>query len=312
VIVSDRDTRIDNEFFSLLAAFQGTRQRLTTAHRPQGNGQAEALNKELITKLRAYCYDPARTQDWDSTVAHLAYAYNTSVHTAHGFTPFYLLHGYNPSSAYTLYLPATEALPRKGDARAVRDFVGFHFQCLKQAHCRLEQDAARRHQAAMPPHHRLPKFVVGDQVVVSVAHLPKDSLDSKLSPRFVGPFQITAVPYPYVYQVDFGFKFPHIHPRVNADLIRPFVQPSSCALRPNESDVPLVGDADRPVQVLVARAPARGRPPIQGRRSYQYKCRFKDLDAHYDLWLTEKVLRLKHPDLAPSLIAECDARYQSA
>jgi hypothetical protein len=90
-----------------------------------------------------------------------------------------LLHGYNPSSAYTLYLPATEALPRKGDARAVRNFVGFHFQCLKQAHCGLEQDAARRHQAAMPPTHRLPKFIVGEQAVVSVAHLPKDSLDSK-------------------------------------------------------------------------------------------------------------------------------------
>jgi hypothetical protein len=112
-------------------------------------------------------------------------------------------------------------------------------------------------------------------------------------------------------QLDFGFKFPHVHPRVSADLIKPFVQPSTCMLRPGEVDIPLVGDASRPIQQLVARAPARGRPPFSGRRSYQYKIRFKALDSHYDVWLTEKMLRTKHPELAPDLIAACDAQYQS-
>jgi hypothetical protein len=67
-----------------------------------------------------------------------------------------------------------------------------------------------------------------------------------------------------------GFKFPHVHPRVSADLIKPFVQPSACALRPGEADFPIVGDASRDIEVLLARAPARGRPPQKGRRIYQY------------------------------------------
>jgi hypothetical protein len=62
VLVSDRDPRIDNLFFSQLAALQGTSQHLTTAHRPQGNGPAEALNKELINKLKAFCHDSSRSQ----------------------------------------------------------------------------------------------------------------------------------------------------------------------------------------------------------------------------------------------------------
>jgi hypothetical protein len=99
------------------------------------------------------------------TIAHLAYAYNTTVHSVHGFTPFYLFHGYNPSSAYILYMPGIgPSNQSKGDARAVDDFRRFHAQCLKQAPARLEQDAVSRRAAAMPPRHWLPKISVGDHV----------------------------------------------------------------------------------------------------------------------------------------------------
>jgi hypothetical protein len=37
---------------------------------------------------------------------------------------------------------------------------------------------------------------------------------------------------------------------------------------------------------------------------------FYKLDAHNDLWLTEKKIRSKHPEKAPSLIADCNAKYQ--
>jgi hypothetical protein len=309
-LVSDRDPRLDNVFFAQLAALQGTHQRMTTAYRPQGNGQAEALVKELCNKLKAFCFD--RSTDWDKTLSHFVYAYNTTVHSSHSFMPFFLLYGYEPSSAYSLYFPAFEqSHPCRGDARDVVEFRQFHAQCLRQAYNRLERDAQRRHDAALPRPSRMPSFSVGDEVTISVVHLPKDSFDSKFSPRFLGPFRIDAIPYPYVYELSLGFKFPNVHPRVNAELLRPFVQPSSCAFRKHQSDYPLIGDATRPLESLVARASARGRPPRVGRRSYQYKCKFKHLDSHYDLWITEKKLRAMHPVEAPPLIAACDARYPS-
>jgi hypothetical protein len=107
VIVSDRDPRIDNAFIKLLSSKQGTQHRLTVAYRPRGNGQAEAYNKDIVTKLKMFCYAPARAVDWDITVKECAHAYNTSVHSATGYTPFYLVHGYHPSSLYTLYWPST-------------------------------------------------------------------------------------------------------------------------------------------------------------------------------------------------------------
>jgi hypothetical protein len=89
---------------------QGTFQRLTTLYRPQGNGQVKNLNKELCSKLQMFCSDPSRQHDRDRTVFECAYAYNTSVHVAHGYTPFYLLTGYEPPSLFTMYWPSIQAL----------------------------------------------------------------------------------------------------------------------------------------------------------------------------------------------------------
>jgi hypothetical protein len=82
-----------------LFARQGTPYRLIVAHRPQGNGQAESLRKELVTKLRMYASDPSRAADWDLTAKECVYANNKSVHSAHGFTPFLVTIrlGYHPS-----------------------------------------------------------------------------------------------------------------------------------------------------------------------------------------------------------------------
>ena len=135
----------------------------------------------------------------------MCFAYNTTVHRVICLTPFFALFGYNPSSLYSLYVPSLEPpYPIRGDARDVGLIRRHHAQCLMQAHSRLQQDAERRRVAAMPALHRLPKFSVGYHGCVSVAHLPTDCLDSKLSPRFSGPFKITAIPHPYVYHLDLG------------------------------------------------------------------------------------------------------------
>ena len=52
----------------------------------------------------------------------------------------------------------------------------------------------------MPKLNRMPSFSVGDQVTISVVHLPKDS---KFSPRLLGPFRVSAIPHPYAYELSF-------------------------------------------------------------------------------------------------------------
>jgi hypothetical protein len=145
LIVSDRDRRIDNEFFKQLSARQGTSHRLTVSHRPQGNSQAKSLNKELITKLPMYASDFSRAADWDLAVKECVYANNTSVHSAYSFNPFCLLHGYHPSSLYTVCWPScTPPYPSTGSAAEVADFQRRHHECLQLAHRRLADEANNR------------------------------------------------------------------------------------------------------------------------------------------------------------------------
>jgi hypothetical protein len=51
--------------------------------------------------MKMYATRASRAANWGLNIKGCVYAYNTAVHTAHGFTPFYLTHGYHPSSLYT-------------------------------------------------------------------------------------------------------------------------------------------------------------------------------------------------------------------
>ena len=42
--------------------------RLTTGNQPRENGQGDALNKEIIHKLRAPYADPSQSQAWDEAL----------------------------------------------------------------------------------------------------------------------------------------------------------------------------------------------------------------------------------------------------
>jgi hypothetical protein len=161
----------------------------------EGNGQAETTNEEIVSKLKMYC--SVYPYHWDQKVFHLAYAYSTTVHTVVGESPFYCLHGYHPSSAYTLYLPSLQGpAPTQGGASEVSRFrrghalasqsahsvlpssAGHvpspgveisrlgrdHALTVQKVHSTLEVDAQRRFAATTPPPHRLPQFKVGDHV----------------------------------------------------------------------------------------------------------------------------------------------------
>jgi hypothetical protein len=125
--------RIDNAFFRELASYQGTCHRIASAHPPKGNDQAEATHKEIFTKLKMHC--SSCPHDWDQKVFHEAYAYNATVHTVLGETPFYCLHGYHPCSACTMLLQSLAgSVPARGIASEVSRFTRDQALALQSSH----------------------------------------------------------------------------------------------------------------------------------------------------------------------------------
>jgi hypothetical protein len=72
----------------------GMKRALTMGYHPQANGQMEIMNQTLEISLRAYV-GPNR-DNWVSSLNGLSLSYNSTPHTATGFTPAYLLRGYVP------------------------------------------------------------------------------------------------------------------------------------------------------------------------------------------------------------------------
>jgi hypothetical protein len=96
----------------------GMTRSLTTAYHPQADGQTEVLNQSLEISLRSYI-GPSR-DDWAKYLDALALSYNSTPHTATGFTPAYLLRGYTLVTSSTL-IHNPEGIPRPATGDCILD-----------------------------------------------------------------------------------------------------------------------------------------------------------------------------------------------
>jgi hypothetical protein len=108
-VITDRDIRWRGEFWKEICNKMGMTRSLTTAYHPQADGQTEVLNQSLEISLRSYV-GPSR-DDWEKYLDALALSYNSTLHTATGFAPAYLLRGYTPITGSTL-MHNSEGIPR--------------------------------------------------------------------------------------------------------------------------------------------------------------------------------------------------------
>ena len=99
-VISDRDTRWRGDFWKEICRLMGMRRSLTMSYHPQADGQTEILNQGLEISIRSYI--GTDRDNWSELLDALALSYNSSVHTATGFSPAYLLRGFQPITSTTI------------------------------------------------------------------------------------------------------------------------------------------------------------------------------------------------------------------
>ena len=92
-IVSDRDPRMTSLFWKRLFENLGTKLNFSSAYHPQTDGQSEIANLTILDLLKSYVGDVSHKDQWEKHLPLIKYAYNNTVHTSTGKTPFEIVEG---------------------------------------------------------------------------------------------------------------------------------------------------------------------------------------------------------------------------
>jgi hypothetical protein len=143
----------------------------STPYHPEGNSQCERYNGTLLQLVRAYAID--HEEAWDECLPELVFAYNTSVHSTTGYSPFYLRHGRDAR------MPGASDLQRPSD---VSPSLAVYLENLRDALTIAHTTAAERSSHASllarqeyEKSHRAPDYQVGDLVFVRFPKPPPEN-----------------------------------------------------------------------------------------------------------------------------------------
>uniref|UniRef100_A0A8C6LI56 Gypsy retrotransposon integrase-like protein 1 n=1 Tax=Nothobranchius furzeri TaxID=105023 RepID=A0A8C6LI56_NOTFU len=206
-ILSDRGPQFISKVWKEFANALGARLALTSGFHPQTNGQCERMNQELGAMLHCVC--ATNPTSWSNHLAWMEYAHSSHVSTATGQSPFEASLGYQPS-LFPLQSDSTITTP----------------QFVRRA--RRAWTAAERNQQLADRHRRpAPVYTPGQMVWLSSRDLPIKATSKKFAPRFLGLFEIVAVPSPVTIHLDL-LRSLRIHPIFQVSLIKPVATSPLC------------------------------------------------------------------------------------
>ncbi|KAK3574414.1 hypothetical protein QTP86_006579 [Hemibagrus guttatus] len=209
-IVSDRGPQFTSRVWGSLCARLGIGVSLSSGYHPQSNGQAERLNQEIGRFLRSYC---SREQHrWSEFLPWAEYAQNSLTHSSTGITPFQCVLGYQP--------PLFPWAGEPSDVPTVEDWYRRSQEVWERAHVRLQRAVRRQRIQADRRRRPHPSYQVGQMVWLSTQNLRLKLPCRKLSPRFVGPFEIVRQVNPVAYRLRLPATY-RICPTFHVSLLKP-------------------------------------------------------------------------------------------
>ncbi|KAJ9536607.1 hypothetical protein OSB04_un000208 [Centaurea solstitialis] len=203
-IISDRDSRFTSRFWQSLQTVLGTRVDLSTAYHPQTDGQTERTIQTLEDMLHACVLEFGGS--WDDHLPLVEFSYNNSYHASIQCAPYEALYGRKCKSPLNWLEVGESRLTRPDIIQETTDKIKLVQEKLK---------AARDRQKSYADNRRKPlEFQVGDRVLLKVSPwkgLIRFGKKGKLSPRFVGPFEILERIGPVAYRLDLPPELSSIH-----------------------------------------------------------------------------------------------------
>ena len=233
-IISDRGPQFTSGLWKELWRRLLIDPRQTTAWHPQGNGQAESLNRVVQDGLRIHA--DLRRDDWDEWLPLVEYAYNSAQNESTGYTPFEM-NGQRVPSLLQLAL----SLPRRQHkVQGVQEMMDAMTDVWETARKRYVLRQAKQKEYA-DKSRREEKYAVGDRVLLSTENLGLHK--GKLQDRFIGPFTVVEVPSGTNVKLNLPQEYARLHPTVHVERLKRYV--------PAALEWPGRQQIDRPLPELV-------------------------------------------------------------
>ena len=286
-IVSDRDPRFTSVFWKSLHKALGTKLNFSTAYHPQTDGQSERVIQILEDMLRACVLD--WSGKWEKYVRLAEFAYNNSYQASIGMAPYEALYGRRCRSPVHWDEVGERKLLGPELVQQIAEAVDKIRQRLKTAQSRQKSYADRRRRDL--------EFEIGDYVFLRVSPMKgvlRFGKKGKLSPRYIGPFEILDRVGDKAYRLLLPLSLAGVHNVFHVSMLRKCIgEPSQIV----ETDIPnLTPDLtyeERPVQILDSQV-----KQLKHKEIRLVKVMWENHDREEMNWELEDEMREKYPILS--------------
>ncbi|KAL0546306.1 hypothetical protein IC582_016213 [Cucumis melo] len=285
-IVSDRDARFTSKFWKSLQTAMGTRLDFSTAFHPQTDGQTERLNQVLEYMLRACALEFPGS--WDSHLHLMEFVYNNSYQATIGMAPFEALYGKCCRSPV--------CWGEVGEQRLMGpELVQSTNEAIQKIRSRMHTAQSRQKSYADVRRKDL-EFEVGDKVFLKVAPMRgvlRFERRGKLSPRFIGPFEILERIGPVAYRLALPPSLSTVHDVFHVSMLRKYVPDPSHVVdyKPLKIDENL-SYTEQPVEVL-----AREVKTLRNKEIPLVKVLWRNHRVEEATWEREDDMKSRYPEL---------------
>jgi len=136
---SDQGKQFESKLIQELCKILNISKTRTTAYHLQCDGLVEHFNRTLQDMITTITVD--HLFDWEEALPKVCFAYNTSIHSTTGYSPFYLMYGREPWLPIDIVYGTQSQSPT-----SVNNFVQKSQKFLQQSFDRVHENLSAGHQ----------------------------------------------------------------------------------------------------------------------------------------------------------------------
>ncbi|MCO5556350.1 hypothetical protein L7F22_009898 [Adiantum nelumboides] len=270
----------------------GTKLNFSSAYHPQTDGQSEIANSIVLDLLKSYVGEVAQSNQWEKYLPLVEYAYNNTIHTSTGKTPFEVIEG-RPRLPLILK-PHEKIFAADEEVRDIR----VAFDKIKES----VRYAQQKYKRATDKHRKSLQFKDDDWVLLRFTKARLKTTTGKnwkgeptghqkyymkLAKRYYGPFQILS----RINEMAYKLKLPanwHIHRAFHVSLLKPFK--GDPPTEPVQEEPPLFDDKEEVLQPEEILRHEENTLP-SGKVIRRYLVKFKHYSNEDSKWMQETQMK---------------------